>query len=390
MAQPGSKAGSGGKHKALAGEVSVVPLLNEGHVGQGDEKVFMLLEMMCTAPSRASLALLVIGIVYDQKVVTAKVFDGCLHLGGPETGHHNRIQAGKQGLAHRAMDQCFPLVGEKELFSFAASSQACGQQEILHAASLSEYSKTIILVGIMIATYFNALMIVVGSLLGLLLKHRLKASYQEVVFTSSGLVTLVIGISMAMQTGSYLILLFSVVLGGFIGYALRIEDGVLALGTWMERRLSRGKGDVESARNFALGFLNASLLFCSGAMTVVGSIQAGTVGDYQLILVKSIMDGCMAIIFSAVYGPGVLASALFVLMYQGFFTLAGASIAPVLGESGIAELAAVGGVLLMMIGFGLLDIRKTKTGNFLPAMVVAPLLALASPMITSFLQGFGF
>lgn len=242
----------------------------------------------------------------------------------------------------------------------------------------------------MIATYFNALMIIVGSLLGLLLKNKLKASYQEVVFTSSGLVTLVIGISMAMQTGSYLILLFSVVLGGFVGYALRIEDGVLALGTWMERRLSRGRGNTESGRNFALGFLNASLLFCSGAMTVVGSIQAGTVGDYQLILVKSIMDGCMAIIFSAVYGPGVLASALFVLLYQGFFTLAGGAIAPVLGDAGINELAAVGGVLLMMIGFGLLDIRKSKTGNFLPAMVVAPLLALASPMIKSFVQGIGF
>lgn len=242
----------------------------------------------------------------------------------------------------------------------------------------------------MIATYFNALMVIVGSLLGLLVKNKLKASYQEVVFTSSGLVTLVIGISMAMQTGSYLILLFSVVIGGFVGYALRIEDGVLALGTWMERRLSRGKGSAESARNFALGFLNASLLFCSGAMTVVGSIQAGTVGDYQLILVKSIMDGCMAIIFSAAYGPGVLASALFILVYQGFFTLAGGAIAPVLGETGINELAAVGGVLLMMIGFGLLDIRKSKTGNFLPAMVIAPLLTLASPMIKSFVQGIGF
>lgn len=242
----------------------------------------------------------------------------------------------------------------------------------------------------MIATYFNALMVIVGSLLGLLVKNKLKASYQEVVFTSSGLVTLVIGISMAMQTGSYLILLFSVVIGGFVGYALRIEDGVLALGTWMERRLSRERGNAESARNFALGFLNASLLFCSGAMTVVGSIQAGTVGDYQLILVKSIMDGCMAIIFSAAYGPGVMASALFVLLYQGFFTLAGGAIAPVLGEAGITELAAVGGVLLMMIGFGLLDIRKSKTGNFLPAMIIAPLLALASPLIKAFVQGIGF
>lgn len=241
----------------------------------------------------------------------------------------------------------------------------------------------------MIATYFNALMIILGSLLGLLLKNKLKNSYQEVVFTSSGLVTLVIGFSMAMKTGSYLILLFSVVIGGFIGYALGIEDAVLGLGSWMERRLSRGNSTEQSARNFALGFLNASLLFCSGAMTVVGSIQAGTTGDYQLILVKSIMDGCMAIIFTTAYGIGVMASALFVLLYQGFFTLAGGFLAPILGETGIQELAAVGGVLLLMIGFSLLDIRKSKTGNFLPAMVIAPVLAILSPTVGRFFSSLG-
>ena len=241
----------------------------------------------------------------------------------------------------------------------------------------------------MIATYFNALMVIIGSLLGLVLKNKLKESYQQVVFTASGLITLVIGMSMAMQSGSFLILLFSVVIGGFLGYALRIEDGILEFGAWMEIKLRRGRQeDAESARNFALGFLNASLLFCSGAMTVVGSIQAGTVKDYQLLLVKSIMDGCMAIIFSAAYGPGVIMSALFILLSQWFFTLAGAWISPILGESGINELAAVGGVLLLMIGFGLLDIKKTKTGNFLPAMVIAPLLALLAPYLTKLIPGF--
>lgn len=235
----------------------------------------------------------------------------------------------------------------------------------------------------MFATYINCLTVILGSLLGLLVKNRLKDSYKQVVFTSSGLVTLVIGISMALQTGSFLILIFSTILGGFIGYALSIEDAVLTLGTWMESRLGRKGRDEEAAKNFALGFLNASLLFCSGAMTVVGSIQAGTTGDYQLLLVKSVMDGCMAIIFTAVYGPGVMASALVILVYQGFFTLAGGFISPILGESGINELSAVGGVLLMMIGFGLLDIRKSKTGNFLPAMVVAPLLAMLAPYLVA-------
>lgn len=242
----------------------------------------------------------------------------------------------------------------------------------------------------MFATYINCLTVIVGSLLGLFLKHRLKDSYKEVVFTSSGFVTLVIGISMALSTNSYLILIFAVVLGGIIGYVLRIEDGVLALGVWMESKVGKSDGDELAAKNFALGFLNASLLFCSGAMAVVGSIQAGTSGDYQLLLVKSIMDGCMAIIFSAVYGPGVMASALVILVYQGFFTLAGGVISPILGVSGINELSAVGGILLMMIGLSLLDIRKTKTGNFLPAMVVAPLLAILSPYLVGLLAPLGF
>ncbi len=244
----------------------------------------------------------------------------------------------------------------------------------------------------MFATYFNCMTVIIGSLLGLLLRTRIKDDFKSVVFACSGLVTLVIGVSMALGTGNYLVLLFSLVIGGFCGYALHIEDGVLRLGSWMERKTSRrtvvsveddgAAVATSNGSNFAKGFLTASLLFCSGAMSVVGSIQAGTVGDYELIMVKSIMDGCMAIIFAAAYGPGVIASALFILVYQGFFTLAGSWLAPVLGETGIAELSAVGGVLLMMIGFGLVGVKEFKTGNFLPAMVVAPILAWLAPYLS--------
>ncbi len=242
----------------------------------------------------------------------------------------------------------------------------------------------------MIATYFNALTIVIGSLIGLLVKSRLKPSFEEIIFTSSGLITLILGFSMAVATSSYLLMLLALALGGALGYWLKIEDRILALGTWMEKVSSRGEADSERAKNFALGFLNASLLFCSGAMTVLGSIQAGTIGDYRLIMIKSIMDGCMAVIFASVYGPGVIASALFVLVYQGFFTLAGGWIEPILGEDGIGELGAVGGVLLLMIGFNLLDIRKTKTGNFLPAMILAPVFAILTPSVVALVSRFGF
>jgi uncharacterized protein len=118
-------------------------------------------------------------------------------------------------------------------------------------------------------------------------------------------------------------------------------------------------------------------------MAVVGSIAAGTKGDYNLILIKSIMDGCMAIIFAAAYGPGVLGSAAVILVYQGFFTLAGGWLSPLMGEAGLVELSAVGGVLLLMIGFGLIKVKEFKTGNFLPALVLAPLFSRVAAFLSN-------
>ena len=236
----------------------------------------------------------------------------------------------------------------------------------------------------MIATYINSLAVIVGSLLGLLVGSRLKEQFKEVVFASSGLVTLVIGVQMALQTRNFLILLFSVVVGGLVGYLLGIEDGVLRLGDWMEQKTGRGQvGAVKPSGGslFARGFLNSSVLFCSGAMAVLGSIAAGTKGDYTLILIKSVMDGSMAIIFAAAYGPGVIASAAVILVYQGFFTLAGGWLSPLMGEAGLAELSAAGGILLVMIAFGLIQVRQFKTGNFIPALLFAPLFSKAGSLL---------
>ena len=238
----------------------------------------------------------------------------------------------------------------------------------------------------MIATFVNSLAVILGSLLGLLVGSKLKEQFKEVVFASAGLVTLVIGIKMALQTQSYLVLLFSLVIGGLIGYAIGIEEAILRFGDWMEHRTSRkttttGIVSVSGGSRFAKGFLNSSLLFCSGSMAVVGSIAAGSTGDYDLILIKSIMDGCMAIIFAAAYGPGVLGSAVVILIYQGFFTLAGGWISPLLGEEGLLELTAAGGVLLVMLAFGLIKVKEFKTGNFLPALILAPLFSRLAAFI---------
>lgn len=227
----------------------------------------------------------------------------------------------------------------------------------------------------MLAVFINCATVIVGSLIGLLVGKHLKDSFKEIVFACSGLITLVMGIQMAMQSSNFLVLLLALLIGGALGYLLKIEDRVLSLGDKLGK-ITGNKDEQSGTQNFAKGFLTASVLFCSGAMSVVGSIQAGTTGEMTTILIKSVMDGCMAVVFASVYGIGVMFSFLFILLYQGFFTLAGGWLEPLLGEIGINELSAEGGVLLLMIGFGLLKIREFKTANFLPALVFAPVFGI--------------
>ena len=205
-----------------------------------------------------------------------------------------------------------------------------------------------------------------GTIIGLILKKNISSSFKNIVMLSSGVVTLVLGLQMAFEVPSAIAVLFSLLLGGFTGFALKIEDRIMALGNVI--------GGSDGGSDFGKGFLNASLLFCTGSMSIVGAIEAGTTGDYELILIKSIMDGFMAIVFAASYGKGVGASVITILVYQGFFTLLGGWIEPVLGESGIAAMSAAGGFLLIFLALGLLGIKQIQTGNFLPALVFAPLM----------------
>ncbi len=223
----------------------------------------------------------------------------------------------------------------------------------------------------MIAVLINCVAVIAGSLIGLLVGKKLSEDFRTVVYSASALVIIVMGVQMAMESSNFLVLLISLLAGGGVGYLSGIEDAVLRLGEKLEKVTSKGK--KAGGSDFAKGFMNASVLFCSGAMSVVGSIQAGTTGNIQTILIKSVMDGCMAVILATVYGTGVLFSFLPVFVYQGFFTLAGRWIEPLIGTAGISELSAAGGIMLMMIGLGLLKIKEFKTANFLPAIIFAPL-----------------
>lgn len=167
----------------------------------------------------------------------------------------------------------------------------------------------------MLAVLINCIAIVIGSLIGLLVGKHVKEGFKEIVFACCGLITIVMGIQMSIATSNALVLLLALLIGGAIGYLLKIEDRVLSLGDKLGKATH---SDVQNGtQNFAQGFLTASVLFCSGAMAVVGSIQAGTTGDMTTILIKSVMDGCIAVVFASIYGLGVMFSFICVFIYQG-------------------------------------------------------------------------
>jgi uncharacterized membrane protein YqgA involved in biofilm formation len=230
----------------------------------------------------------------------------------------------------------------------------------------------------MLATVINALAIVAGSLIGLLLKKGLSKRFETAIFTAAGITTLVIGIQMALKTSHVLAFAIALILGGLIGTAINIEDAVSRLGERLKNRFAR----TDSSGNFALGFLNASVLYCSGAMAIIGSFKAGTEGDYSILLTKSILDGTLSILFASAMGIGVAFSALSVLVYQGLLTLVSIWLKPYVKPLMLAELTGIGGAFVLMIGLNLLDIKKLKTGDFLPALIFTILFVIAMPYVT--------
>jgi uncharacterized membrane protein YqgA involved in biofilm formation len=230
----------------------------------------------------------------------------------------------------------------------------------------------------MFATVINAAAIVVGSFIGLLLKKGLSKRYEQVIFTATGIVSLVIGIQMAVKTTHILAFAIALILGGLLGTLLDIEGAVLRLGEGLKRRFAKD----EEGGSFAFGFLSASVLFCSGAMAIVGSFKAGAEGDYDLLLTKSVLDCILSILFASAMGIGVIFSAFSVFAYQGILTLISVWAKPYVSPLMLAELTGLGGALVIMIGINLLDIKKLKTGDFLPSLLFTVLLVLAMPFVS--------
>ncbi len=219
----------------------------------------------------------------------------------------------------------------------------------------------------MIGTLINCAAIIVGSLLGLLLRRGMKDAIAKTVMQGVGMSVILIGITGAIKTGNTLLVILSMVIGGVFGAWIDIDSRMNRLGAWAQKKLTRG-GDENNT--FAKGFVTASLVYCVGAMAVVGSLDSGIRGNHSTLIAKAALDGITAIIFSSSLGIGVMLSAVPVLIYQGAIALLGTAIAPLLSDIVVTEMSAVGGLLIMGIGINMLLDTEIKVANLLPAIFI--------------------
>jgi uncharacterized protein len=226
----------------------------------------------------------------------------------------------------------------------------------------------------MTGTILNIVAVLIGGSLGTIVGARLPARVQETVIWILGLFVIALGVKLTLQSQNALITLGSALTGGLLGEWWNLDSLLRRLGAWLEARFARSSSN-EAAARFMKGFVSASLIFCVGPLTILGSIQDGLTGNYQLLAVKSLLDGFAALAFSASLGVGVLFSTIVILVYQGGLSLLAAQAQSVLTTPMINEMTAVGGLLIMAIGFGsLLELRPIRVANYLPALVVAPII----------------
>jgi uncharacterized membrane protein YqgA involved in biofilm formation len=226
----------------------------------------------------------------------------------------------------------------------------------------------------MIGTLLNIATVLIGGTLGLVFGARILERFKSTVIAGMGLFTFAMGVQMFLKTGNPLIVLGALIIGALLGEWWRIEEGLKNLGAVLERRFARDDSTEGSAR-FVRGFLTASLLFCVGPMTILGSIQDGLTGDYSLLAVKSVLDGFAALAFASTLGVGVLFSSVIILVYQGSISLLAGQLSAIVTDAMMAEMTATGGVILMGLALSsLLEIKPIRVGNFIPALAVAPLI----------------
>jgi uncharacterized membrane protein YqgA involved in biofilm formation len=217
----------------------------------------------------------------------------------------------------------------------------------------------------MLGTIVNTVAIIIGGLAGLLFRGGIPKKYNETIMHAIGLAVILVGLTGALKVEKILIVIFSMALGTLIGEFLRIEDRLENLGKWLEDRFSSsGDGKISKA------FVTTSLIYCVGSMAIIGSMESGLSGNHQTLFAKSALDGIASVVFASTLGAGVLLSSISVFVYQGFITVAASFMKQFLTPDVVNQMSVTGGLLIMAIGFNLLEIIKIKIGNMLPAIFI--------------------
>lgn len=220
----------------------------------------------------------------------------------------------------------------------------------------------------MIGTIVNVITVLVGGSIGLLLNKKLPQRYIHIFFQVVGIFTLFLGFSMALKTSHVLHMIMALITGAIIGEALNLEQRMTNLGDNLKKRMKLGN------EKFTDGLLTAFLLYCMGSLTILGAIEEGMEGSPRLLLIKSLMDGVSSIALASGLGIGVLFSAIPLLIYQGGITLLAMFFGEFIPSMYITELSATGGILLIGLGIDILDIKKIRVMNMLPALVMIVIL----------------
>ncbi len=228
----------------------------------------------------------------------------------------------------------------------------------------------------MLGTIVNVAAVLLGGAIGLLLKKGLPKRLEKSLMTALGLCTMYLGITGLADGNNTLVLILSMVIGTLIGELLDLDDKINKLGEFIQQKFRRLSSADGTNPSIAEGFVTASLLFCVGAMTIVGSLQSGLTGNHETLFAKSMLDFVAAILFASSLGIGVLFSAAFVLVYQGGITLLAGLAAPLLSDAAIAEMSCVGALILIALSFNMIGLSKFKVMNFVPAIFIPIILCI--------------
>lgn len=236
----------------------------------------------------------------------------------------------------------------------------------------------------MLGVLVNVATVLIGSTLGLLLKKGISQKYTDAVMIGIGLCTVCIGVSGMLKGENTLVAIISMVLGAIIGTAIDIDKRINSVGDFLSKKFKKDSEKVSITE----GFVTASLLFCIGAMTIIGSLDAGLKGDNTTLYTKSVLDLFSSMMLSASLGIGVMFASVFVLIFQGGLVLLSGLLEPILNDAAIAEITCVGSLMILALGLNLIGITKIKVANYFPALILAPCICALFEFLGQYIPAF--